>query len=207
MFDYQRVNMDSTFITFRYSLWLKHPKVQNRTHSASSHWKDSSCAQSCEPQLHSTHGSNSISKAEREYQLSSIHFKLNPDIFRWLDPAISTVRGFDLMPRLRQKALLPSFRSSLSARSPGFRSVLCWFPFSQFVYGGFCDCCRFCFVWFDHSNPQDDTTDDTMLSSYLKWPTSRTDQLITLPSLFCLSCCFWFGFCLFVVFLLWLVLF
>jgi hypothetical protein len=37
-----------------------------------------------------------------------------------------------------------------------------WFPLSvvlvpfltEFVYGGFCDCCLFCFVWFDrHSNP------------------------------------------------------
>lgn len=68
------------------------------------------------------HGSNTISKiAEREYQLSSIHFQLNPDIFRWLGPAISTVRGFDLMPRLRQKALLPSFRSSLLALGPAWR--------------------------------------------------------------------------------------
>ena len=52
------------------------------------------------------------------FQMSSIHFQMNPDIFRWLSPAISTVRGFDLMPRLRQKALLPSFRSSLSALGP-----------------------------------------------------------------------------------------
>jgi len=80
------------------------------------------------------------------------------------------------------------------------------------VYGGFCDWCRFCFVWFDrHSNPEDDTMDDTMLSPFFKLPTSRTDQLITLPSLFCLLCCFLFfsflgGFAL-VGFLFWFCFF
>ena len=44
---------------------------------------------------------------------------------------------------------------------------------TEFVYGGFCDCCRFCFVWFDrHSNPEDGTLDDTMLSPFFKLPTS-----------------------------------
>ena len=47
-----------------------------------------------------------------EVEVNSIHFQLDPDIFRWLGPAISIVKGFDLMPRLRRKALLPLFRSS-----------------------------------------------------------------------------------------------
>ena len=52
--------------------------------------------------------------------------------------------------------------------------------------------------------------DDTMLSPFFKLPTSRTDQLITLPSLFCL-CCFgclafvWFCFGWFSVLVLLLV--
>ena len=89
------------------------------------------------------HGSNTISKiAEREYQLSSINFQLNPDIFRWLGPAISTVRGFDLMPRLRQKALLPSFRSSLSARA---RVKAFWLGMLAGPFGSRHKACRFHF--------------------------------------------------------------
>ena len=81
---------------------------------------------------------------------------------------------------------LPQFCELLPVRltlcdfgAPGWGEP--WFPRSvvlvsfltEFVYGGFCDCCRFCFVWFDrHSNPEDDTMDDTMLSPFFKLPTS-----------------------------------
>ena len=63
--------------------------------------------------------------------------------------------------------------------------------------------CLVCFDWFDrHSNPEDDTMDDTMLSPFFQLLTLRTDQLITLPLLVCCSflvVCFvlGFGFCVF----------
>ena len=48
--------------------------------------------------------------------------------------------------------------------------------------------CLPCFVWFDrHSNPKDNTMDDTMLSPFFQLQTLRTDQLITLPFLVCRS--------------------
>ena len=77
----------------------------------------------------------------------------------------------------------------LAGGSPGFRAVLCWFPISQSsCMAAFVIVCRFCLVLFDrHSNPEDDTMDDTMLSPFFKLPTSWTDQLITQPSLF--VCC------------------
>ena len=65
------------------------------------------------------------------------------------------------------------------------------------MFGGFCDCCLFCCVWFDAIPIPDDTKDDTMLSPFFKLPTLRTDQLITLPFLFCCVCLF---VCLFVCF-------
>ena len=62
---------------------------------------------------------------------------------------------------------LPQFCELLPVRltlcdfgAPGWGEP--WFPLSdvlvpvltEFVYGGFCDCCLLCFVWFDrHSNP------------------------------------------------------
>ena len=75
--------------------------------------------------------------------------------------------------------------------------------------------CLLCFVWFDrHSNPEDDTMDDTMLSPFFQSLTLRTDQLITLPLLVCCSflvVCFvlGFGFCVFwfVLFLVFVVFF
>ena len=76
---------------------------------------------------------------------------------------------------------------------------------TEYVCGGFCDCCLFCCVWFDAIPIPDDTKDDTMLSPFFKLPTLRTDQLITLPFLFCCVClfvclfcfcfCFWLFFC------------
>ena len=65
--------------------------------------------------------------------------------------------------------------------------------------------CLPCFVWFDrHSNPKDNTMDDTMLSPFFQLQTLRTDQLITLPFLvvvrFLLGCfVFDFGFLCFLV--------
>ena len=63
--------------------------------------------------------------------------------------------------------------------------------------------CLPCFVWFDrHSNPKDNTMDDTMLSPFFQLQTLRTDQLIT-PAIsgcrsFLLGCfVFDFGFCVF----------
>ena len=49
---------------------------------------------------------------------------------------------------------------------------------TEFMYGGFCDRCLFCLVSFNrHSNPEDETMDDTMLSPFFKAPNRRYRRL------------------------------
>ena len=83
------------------------------------------------------------------------------------------------------------------------------FPSHRVRFGGFCDRCRFCLVLFDrHSNPEDDTMDDTIHHPSFSYRRHELSSWSPCPLLFVwLFVCFGFAcallvflFCFFVLF-------